>query len=168
MEASRRTCTCRLQSGFGYCSGRRSPFASWLQRLARLQHVSNHGVYLEHAQVAASISVAWPDLFVLLLPVPSDVEVFRDGSSCRYVYFSSGWSACLIVHPRLPAKDLIPGDIIAIGLGSKIPADCRIVECSSDAQFDRSILTGEVRLLRSCLLRTDFVAERAAAWRRGR
>jgi magnesium-transporting ATPase (P-type) len=43
----------------------------------------------------------------------------------------------------IPAAELVPGDIIQIRAGNKIPADLRIVEASSDLKFNRSVLTGE-------------------------
>lgn len=45
-------------------------------------------------------------------------------------------------HTSISAVDLVPGDIIVIKHGNKLPADVRFVEVSSDAMFDRSILTG--------------------------
>lgn len=44
---------------------------------------------------------------------------------------------------RLPAAELVAGDIVQITLGSKVPADIRLLDVSSDLRFDRSILTGE-------------------------
>lgn len=44
---------------------------------------------------------------------------------------------------ELVATDIVPGDILTIKSGNKLPADVRFVEVSSDAKFDRSILTGE-------------------------
>ncbi|KAJ7039338.1 hypothetical protein C8F04DRAFT_1220121 [Mycena alexandri] len=58
--------------------------------------------------------------------LPSDVLVVRDGQKFK-----------------LPAADLVSGDIVSITLGSKVPADLRLLEVSSDLRFDRSILTGE-------------------------
>ncbi|KAF3937610.1 hypothetical protein ABW19_dt0204145 [Dactylella cylindrospora] len=43
----------------------------------------------------------------------------------------------------ISATELVPGDIIYIKAGAKLPADVRFVEISSDAKFDRSVLTGE-------------------------
>ncbi len=57
--------------------------------------------------------------------LPDDCVVLRDGS-----------------RVTLPATDIVPGDILFIKAGNKIPADVRFVEVSSDSKFDRSILTG--------------------------
>jgi sodium/potassium-transporting ATPase subunit alpha len=43
---------------------------------------------------------------------------------------------------NLVAGELVPGDILYIKAGNKLPADVRFIEISSDAKFDRSILTG--------------------------
>lgn len=58
--------------------------------------------------------------------LPDDCFVLRDGN-----------------RVELAAADLVPGDILYIKSGNKLPADVRFVEVSSDAKFDRSILTGE-------------------------
>ena len=46
------------------------------------------------------------------------------------------------VQTTVLAADIVPGDILYIKAGNKLPADVRFVEISSDAKFDRSILTG--------------------------
>jgi sodium/potassium-transporting ATPase subunit alpha len=46
------------------------------------------------------------------------------------------------VQASVVALDIVPGDILFIKAGNKLPADMRFVEISSDAKFDRSILTG--------------------------
>jgi sodium/potassium-transporting ATPase subunit alpha len=46
-------------------------------------------------------------------------------------------------HASISALDLVPGDIIVIKQGNKLPADVRFVDISSDAMFDRAILTGQ-------------------------
>jgi len=57
---------------------------------------------------------------------PEDVKVFRDGKIQK-------------IEPR----DLVPGDIIEIRYGIKLPADVRIMECSKDMEVDNASLTGE-------------------------
>jgi magnesium-transporting ATPase (P-type) len=48
------------------------------------------------------------------------------------------------VISELPASELVPGDIIQLRVGNKIPADARLLELqSSTLQVDESSLTGE-------------------------
>lgn len=63
--------------------------------------------------------------------LPSAVAVLRDGKQVT-----------------VPAIDLVTGDLVFVGMGQKVPADLRLMECSGDLKFDRSILTGEVRSLK--------------------
>merc|ERR1712061_689818 len=45
---------------------------------------------------------------------------------------------------KLRAKDIVPGDIVEISVGDKIPADIRIIQIlSTTLRIDQSILTGE-------------------------
>ncbi len=53
---------------------------------------------------------------------------------------------CLLVRDgnqvEVLAPEVVPGDVLCIKAGNKLPADVRLIEISSDAKFDRSILTG--------------------------
>ena len=57
--------------------------------------------------------------------LPDNCLVLRDGSQVSVV-----------------ASEIVPGDILYIKSGDKLPADVRFAEISTDAKFDRSILTG--------------------------
>jgi sodium/potassium-transporting ATPase subunit alpha len=46
------------------------------------------------------------------------------------------------VEIQLNAEELVPGDIVRIRLGEKVPADCRLISCD-DLQVNTSQLTGE-------------------------
>jgi sodium/potassium-transporting ATPase subunit alpha len=59
--------------------------------------------------------------------LPDDVVVLRDGA-----------------ETTLPAVALVPGDIVQLSLGQKVPADVKLIDVSGDLRFDRSVLTGEV------------------------
>ncbi|KAJ2973346.1 hypothetical protein NQ176_g6662 [Zarea fungicola] len=70
--------------------------------------------------------------------LPEESQVIRDG-----------------VLAHVPAEDLVPGDIVLIKAGNKLPADLRFLEVSSDAKFDRSVLTGESRPVPGSASHTD-------------
>lgn len=58
---------------------------------------------------------------------PDEAKVLREG-----------------VLSRVHATELVPGDIISIAVGDKIPADCRVLSVSSSSfRVDQAILTGE-------------------------
>jgi len=61
--------------------------------------------------------------------LPDDVVVLRDG-----------------VQTTIPAASLVPGDLVHIVMGQKVPADVKLIDVSGDLRFDRSVLTGEVRV----------------------
>lgn len=45
---------------------------------------------------------------------------------------------------RIRAEELVPGDIVDIAVGDRIPADCRILSILSNSfRVDQAILTGE-------------------------
>ncbi|KAF8528225.1 hypothetical protein BU17DRAFT_81482 [Hysterangium stoloniferum] len=47
-------------------------------------------------------------------------------------------------YSRVHAATLVPGDIISVAVGDKIPADCRLLSVSSSSfRVDQAILTGE-------------------------
>ena len=58
---------------------------------------------------------------------PDEAKVIRDGSATK-------------VH----AKELVPGDIIQVAVGDRIPADARVLSISSASfTIDQALLTGE-------------------------
>ncbi|WWC60140.1 potassium/sodium efflux P-type ATPase, fungal-type [Kwoniella dejecticola CBS 10117] len=45
---------------------------------------------------------------------------------------------------KVPASELVPGDIVSVHVGDRIPADCRILSFSSSSfRVDQAMLTGE-------------------------
>ncbi len=62
----------------------------------------------------------------------------------------------------IDAAGLVPGDIVEIEEGDRIPADCRVLE-SEGFRCDESTLTGESKPVqkRDCVVKTGVLAERA-------
>ncbi|KAG6841610.1 hypothetical protein C0991_009035 [Blastosporella zonata] len=58
--------------------------------------------------------------------LPSECVVVRDGKTTR-----------------MPASELVVGDLVVLSVGNKVPADMRLIETSNDVRFDRAVLTGE-------------------------
>ncbi|WPH03057.1 Hypothetical protein R9X50_00593100 [Acrodontium crateriforme] len=66
---------------------------------------------------------------------------------------------CLVLRngqqQEIDGRDVVPGDILRLKMGNKLPADVRFIEVSSDCRFDRSILTGETVPLLGSVESTD-------------
>jgi magnesium-transporting ATPase (P-type) len=50
------------------------------------------------------------------------------------------------VLTTVEAKELVPGDVVVVSLGDRVPADCRVV-AATDLLVDESSLTGESKLV---------------------
>jgi sodium/potassium-transporting ATPase subunit alpha len=57
--------------------------------------------------------------------LPHQVTALRDGLACR-----------------LPAEELVPGDVVLVGEGESVPADCRLIE-SFAVRVNLATITGE-------------------------
>jgi sodium/potassium-transporting ATPase subunit alpha len=86
-------------------------------------------------------------IFAVFL-IQAAFNAWQDWSSSR-VMASIGTmlpDQCIVVRNgsqiNISALDMVPGDVVVIKQGNKLPADMRFVEVSSDAMFDRAILTG--------------------------
>ena len=105
----------------------------------RLFYLPSHGLHLRDVTSRRSRHSWWPHHQVSTLvfdsPPPKTKKLNRT--------------------QRVPATDLVTGDIVKITLGSKVPADMRILSCSSDLRFDRSILTGESNPISAAVDATD-------------
>ncbi|KAI0105307.1 hypothetical protein GGR51DRAFT_520304 [Nemania sp. FL0031] len=88
-------------------------------------------------------------------------NAFQDWSSSRVMSSIKNMlpEDCIVVRNAaqmsLPASELVPGDIVSIKAGNKLPADVRFLQVSSDAKLDRSILTGESVPLTASVDSTD-------------
>ncbi|KAJ3317660.1 hypothetical protein HDV06_001317 [Boothiomyces sp. JEL0866] len=56
---------------------------------------------------------------------------------------------------KIDSTKLVPGDLVTLSMGQRVPADIRLIEVSSDLLFDRSLLTGESKLVSGTVDPTD-------------
>jgi sodium/potassium-transporting ATPase subunit alpha len=88
-------------------------------------------------------------------------NMFQDWSTSRVMASIKGMlpEDCLTrrdgLDTSIPAYELVPGDIVFVRAGDKLAADMRFVQVSSDAKFDRAVLTGESVPLAATVDSTD-------------
>ena len=113
---------------------------------------------IEIAVVLSAVVGHWPDFFIILLLLLANaavgfLEERQAGNAIQAL------KARLAIKARvkregqwstLPAKALVPGDIIQLRLGDIVPADARLLE-GDDVSVDQSALTGE-SLPKTCKL----------------
>ncbi|KAI2464195.1 calcium ATPase [Annulohypoxylon bovei var. microspora] len=112
-------------------------------------------------QPPALANLALGIVLVALFLIQAAFNMFQDWSSSRVMSSIKNMlpeDSMVIrnsIQISLEARELVPGDIVCIKAGNKLPADMRFLQVSSDAKFDRSILTGESLPLTASVNSTD-------------
>ena len=97
----------------------------------------------------AQANLALAIVLLAVFFIQAAFNAWQDWSSSRVMASITTMlpDSCLILRDgaraTVIASDIVPGDILYIKAGNKLPADVRFLEISSDAKFDRSILTGK-------------------------
>jgi sodium/potassium-transporting ATPase subunit alpha len=100
----------------------------------------------------AQANLALAIVLLAVFFIQAAFNAWQDWSSSRVMASISTMlpDSCLVLRDgarsTISATDIVPGDVLFIKAGNKLPADVRFVEISSDAKFDRSILTGTATL----------------------
>lgn len=87
-------------------------------------------------------------VIVVVVVVNTTVGVYQELKADRAITALAAMSAPSVrvrrdgVEVSLPSADLVPGDVIALGEGDIVPADCEVLEASS-LLIDEAALTGE-------------------------
>lgn len=89
----------------------------------------------------ALILIAFAGLSIVITVVQESrteraLEALRDLTSPRALVIRDG------IRKRIAGREVVRGDLIALGEGDKVPADGWLIECS-DLHLDESLLTGE-------------------------
>lgn len=105
---------------------------------------------IEAAVILSAIVQHWSDFFIILLLLAANALVgfWEEREAGNAI---SALKAKLAINARvkragkwiaLPAKELVPGDVIRMRLGDIVPADVRLLE-GEPVEVDQSALTGE-------------------------
>jgi Ca2+-transporting ATPase len=91
-----------------------------------------------------------PIVIVLILILNAAIGVYQESSaeaSLDALKEMQTSQASVIRDGRthvIPARELVPGDVVKIAVGEKVPADCRLLELQSTTiRLEQSALTGE-------------------------
>ncbi|KAF2225003.1 hypothetical protein BDZ85DRAFT_233323 [Elsinoe ampelina] len=109
----------------------------------------------------AIANLALAIVLVLVWVIQAGFTFWQDFSSGRVMASITTMlpEQCIVLRDgerkSVDGKDIVPGDVLQINMGNKLPADVRFVTVSSDARFDRSILTGETVPLLGSVKSTD-------------
>ncbi|XP_047324737.1 calcium-transporting ATPase 3, endoplasmic reticulum-type [Impatiens glandulifera] len=99
-----------------------------------------------------------PSVILLILAANAAVGVITETNAEKALEELRAYQADIATVQRngcfsiLPATDLVPGDIVEVSVGCKVPADMRMIESLTDhLRVDQAILTGE-----SCSVEKDL------------
>lgn len=97
----------------------------------------------------AQSNLALAIVLVAVFIIQAGFNMWQDWSSSRVMSSIKNMlpEECQVIRDSaqmtLFASELVPGDVLLVKAGNKLPADIRVAQVSSDVKFDRSILTGK-------------------------
>lgn len=105
---------------------------------------------IEAAVVLSAIVRHWPDFFIILVLLVANAivgfwEEYQAGNAIEALKSRLAIQARVRRNGKwgpVPARDLVPGDIIRLRLGDIVPADARLL-AGDPLEVDQSALTGE-------------------------
>lgn len=137
----------RADSGLNelQCANRISPWAMLLEQFKNVLIIILLGAtvlsaFMGHGIEAIAISVIV--LFAVILGFLQEYRAERAIEALREMAAPTATTVRDGKEIELPARDLVPGDVVILRAGNKIPADVRLIE-AINMQVDEAALTGE-------------------------
>ncbi len=105
---------------------------------------------IEIAMILSALDHEWDDFYVILVLLIMNVivgfwEEFKAGNVVAALKQKLALQAKVKrdgTWKTIPARELVPGDLVRLRIGDKVPADARLLE-SDPVEVDQSVLTGE-------------------------
>ncbi|BAL80267.1 plasma-membrane proton-efflux P-type ATPase [Caldisericum exile] len=137
----------KLQKEYGFNEIKQketSPFLDFLKRFTGLTAFVIEGAMIISLLIGSYIDAVVMLFLLLLNAILGFSEEFRASKAVEALSKKISVNAHVLrdgVFKEIPAKELVPGDVIKIAMGDIVPADCKIVE--GNILVDQSVLTGE-------------------------
>lgn len=99
-------------------------------------------------------------MLILVILLQASFSIFQDWSSSKVMSSIKNMipSSATVIRDgkeqKVPAENLVVGDLVVLSYGSKVPADVRVIE-THDLKFDKSMLTGESEAIEGTVECTD-------------
>ncbi|KAI8328114.1 hypothetical protein BC941DRAFT_445644 [Chlamydoabsidia padenii] len=110
----------------------------------------------------APVNLALAVILMMVVFLQAFFNAWQDWSTSQVMHSINNMlpSKCQVVRNQgktitTDAIQLVPGDIVHLKMGDKIPADIRLLQVSDDLKFDRSVLTGESDAIPGTVEATD-------------
>ncbi|OAQ59387.1 Na/K ATPase alpha 1 subunit [Pochonia chlamydosporia 170] len=100
-------------------------------------------------------------LVIMVIMLQAGFSAFQDWSTSRTMKSITDLlpSEALVMRDgqlkKMPATQLVSGDVVHLKIGNKVPADMRLISHSGDIRFDRAVLTGEPDEIEGAVDMTD-------------
>ena len=141
---------------YGYNELKAKKRITWLNILIR-QFVSNFLVWVLIVAMAISIFIGevlnfWMILFVIIFVIIMGfIQEYKAEKAMESLKKFVQYKTRVIRDGELReiySREVVPGDVLVLEMGDKIPADAKIIDTIGDFKVDESILTGESKAVK--------------------
>ena len=141
---------------YGYNELKAKKRITWLNILIR-QFVSNFLVWVLIVAMAISIFIGevlnfWMILFVIIFVIIMGfIQEYKAEKAMESLKKFVQYKTRVIRDGELReiySREVVPGDVLVLEMGDKIPADAKIIDTIGEFKVDESILTGESKAVK--------------------